>query len=235
MDDGTSPPLSTHNYSAFIDERAITHRHYLPNLRSQYPQLTMYDECMKLFGHRHKWIGFLDADEFLEMKAPYTLHGMLREWEANSTVGAFAINWKMHGSSGLLTRPLEGVRKSFTKCLVDDDVVHDGGMTATSNQHIKVFVKTEAYCNPNSPHKMDLKEGYKTLGENGDEVTGHAWRVPGTKEKAALHHYSLKSKEEFEEKMHRGNAMNDPKKESFWEVEEAMEQLDCFEMAEYEP
>ena len=53
----------------------------------------------------------------------------------------------------------------------------------SSNQHIKVFVKTGAFLRPLGPHRMELHKGLITVGENGDEVTRKAWRVPATKDK----------------------------------------------------
>lgn len=50
-----------------------------------------------------------------------------------------------------------------------------------------------------------------------------------------MHHYGLKSREEFEEKMQRGNGMNDPKDEAFWDEQESQAREQCLEMAAYEP
>lgn len=39
-------------------------------------------------------------------------------------------------------------------------------------------------------HKMQLTEGYETVGENEDAVTADFSRVPSTKDKIVLHHYA---------------------------------------------
>lgn len=182
MDDGSMPPLSERKYNNIINEKAITHRYYLRTLRTAFPQMQMYHECMRLYGHAHKWIGFLDVDEFLEAKAPYNLHSMLQHLDHNYTVGALAVNWKMHNSNGLLHRAEDGVRKSYTSCLSEDPIDH-GEDWGSSNQHIKVFVKAGAFLKPLGPHRMELHKGLITVGENGDEVTRKAWRVPATKDK----------------------------------------------------
>ena len=234
MDDGSSPKLSDYDYSPFIDERAITHQYYPQDSRGSYQQLKMYDDCIAKFGSQHKWMGFIDNDEFLEIKAPYTLQTMLGQFNGNETVGAFAINWLMYTSNSHQSRPNTSTRKAYTKCQVDptEDKGEEDGF---SNQTIKVFVKTDKFVNAKGPHKMNIKEGTITVGENGDTVDRFAWRVPPTKQKAVLHHYSLKSREEFEAKMIRGNGMDDPKGEMFWEREHSYEQEDCLEMAQYEP
>ena len=182
MDDGSSPPLSSRSYSNIIGPRAITHRYYLPNLRTAFPQMQMYHECMRLCGHQHKWMGFLDVDEFLEVKPPYNLHSMLQHLEHNYTIGALAINWRMHNSNNLLHRPDNSTRKAYTSCLSEDPMDH-GDDWGSSNQHVKVFVKTGAFLKPLGPHRMELHKGLITVGENGDEVTRKAWRIPATKDK----------------------------------------------------
>ncbi|OBT51820.1 hypothetical protein VE04_08034, partial [Pseudogymnoascus sp. 24MN13] len=85
MDNGPSPALATYNYSAFLDPKAITHRYYHPSLHHRYQQLVNYSHCMKLFGDKHKWIAFIDADEYLE-------------YDDDDSVGAFAANWQIHTS-----------------------------------------------------------------------------------------------------------------------------------------
>ena len=73
-----------------------------------------------MFGDKHTWMGFLDPDEFLEMTGNETLSGFLHDWARNDTVGAIGVSWLVHSSAGLLTRPAEGPRKSFNRCIVDD-------------------------------------------------------------------------------------------------------------------
>jgi hypothetical protein len=61
-------------------------------------------------------------------------------------------------------------------------------------------------------------------------------RNPITRDRIALHHYAVKSREEYEEKMHRGNGEDVPKGELFWVmVEEVAPHVDCPEMAKYDP
>ena len=85
-------------------------------------------------------MGFIDTDEFLEVKAPDTLHRMLTQLESNATVGALGVNWLNHNSNGLEQRlPRQGICESFTQCLKDEVEIEHGG-----NNHIKSFVKTKA-------------------------------------------------------------------------------------------
>lgn len=138
----------------------------------------------------------------------------------------------MHSSSGLLYRP-ESVRKSFTTCIYDD-LEHSGEKSA--NGHIKTILKMTHAGPPINPHKFETSPGSHTVGELGDIVETEAWRRPITRTRLGLHHYAVKSREEFEAKLLRGNGMTDPKGEWFWdEIEVETPHVNCSEMAMYEP
>jgi len=92
MDDGSNPLLATLNYSTAVDPRAINHRYCHPATRLFKHQLVAYDECIALFGHKHKWMAFLDADEFIEVRGKDTLHSMLLKVDGDDKIGALAVN-----------------------------------------------------------------------------------------------------------------------------------------------
>jgi hypothetical protein len=141
-------------------------------------------------------------------------------------------SWQMHTSNGLLARP-ESVRKSFTTCIHDD--IENGGET-TDNNHVKTIAKAKFVGPAINPHRFVTADGTISVGENGDEIVLAAWRKPITRERISLHHYAVKSRGEYEEKIQRGNGMTDPKGEEFWNhVENDMQHVDCPIMARYEP
>lgn len=234
MDDGSNPRMSSYDYSEFVDERALTHRYMDPATRHKVVQQhVIYQQCMSEFGAKHKWMGFIDTDEFLEVKAPDTLHGMLTQLGSNATVGALGVNWLNHNSNGLEQRPPgKGIRESFTQCLKDEAEIDSGG-----NNHIKSFVKTEAWEGAGSVHKTQLKEGYETVGENGDVVTEAYYRVPSTKDKIVLHHYATKSRREYEVKLQRGDVMGEGqlRGEKYWKEMKEAPSYECMEMVAYSP
>lgn len=232
MDDGSTPPYATRNFSAFVDPRAITHRYILPALHHRYQQLASYTDCLDLYGKKHKWIAFIDADEYLEVRGNNTIHSLLKQYDNDNSVGAFAINWQIHTSGGLLTRP-DSARKGFTRCIEDQDPNHPPNV-GTENEHIKVIVKPSHVATPDV-HKFYLKDGSRTVGEYGDTVDRQAWRVPITRDKVALHHYATRSLQEYKEKIHRGNGMGDPKGWNWWNHVEAIPTVECKEMAVLDP
>lgn len=230
MDDGSQPPISIlPNYG--IPHSAITFT-YIPRTPIEQRPEPMHHHiysnmCIKDYGKRHTWMAFLDADEFLEMRNGQTLMQWLHDWERNDTVGAVAAQWLTHNSAGLLTRPEGGARKNFDKCVVNDP---DG-----ENRHVKMFVRTELFQQVNNVHHIGTKDGYMEVGENGDP-TGPI-RNPITYDKWALHHYGIKSRQEFIEKQDRGNAnaLAKPIPESLWESVNGADEVDCKQLTNYYP
>lgn len=230
MDDGSQPPISIlPDYG--IPHSAITFT-YIPRTPIEQRPEPMHHHiygnmCIKDYGKRHTWMAFLDADEFLEMRNGQTLMQWLHDWERNDTVGAVAAQWLTHNSAGLLTRPEGGARKNFDKCVVNDP---DG-----ENKHVKMFVRTELFQQVNNVHHIGTKDGYMEVGENGDP-TG-PFRNPITYDKWALHHYGIKSRQEFIEKQDRGNAnaLAKPIPESLWESVNGADEVDCKQLTNYYP
>ena len=230
MDDGSQPPISIiPDYG--IPRSAITFT-YIPRTPIEERPEPMHHHiygnmCIKDYGKRHTWMAFLDADEFLEMRNNQTLIQWLHDWEHNGTVGAVAAQWLTHNSAGLLTRPEGGARKNFDKCVVNDP---NG-----ENKHVKMFVRTELFQQVNNVHHIGTKDGYMEVGEHGDP-TG-PFRDPITHDEWALHHYGVKSRQEFIEKQDRGNAnaLGKPIPESLWEGVEDMDAIDCKELTDYYP
>ncbi|EHL03747.1 hypothetical protein M7I_0148 [Glarea lozoyensis 74030] len=234
MDDGSSPPLSTFPLPPSIPTESVIFDYQDPTQRTDgnSQQLTIYSRCIEKWGHLHTWMAFLDGDEFLELTSPSeTFPQLLASFEHIPNVGALAVNWRMHTSSGLLTRP-ESVRAAFVECIWDGP----GDGPEDHNKHVKSIVRTEFVEGPRNPHLWALKDGRVTVGEKGDVVESEAFRLPISRERIALHHYAVKSRQEYEEKMGRGNAMDDPKGEFFWDsVEHRLPKVSCPEMAQYRP
>lgn len=104
------------------------------------------------------------------------------------------------------------------------------------NTHIKSIVKTSHAGICVNPHKFETTMGSYTVGENGDVIDSVAFRAPITRKRLALHHYAIKSKQEFEEKLHRGNGMSDSQSKEVWEkVEYEMPKVSCTELVNYSP
>jgi hypothetical protein len=228
MDDGSNPPLSeTQDYG--ITNEAITFHYYKPEEHGPMMQLNIYNRCNKLFGKNHSWIAFFDVDEFLEQVTEVTLKEKLQELEKDDTVGAIGINWRMHTSSNIVNHQ-EDNRKSFLECIYDDPE-HNGDQS--DNRHVKSIVRTSKYNGAINPHMFHLKGDARSVGEDGQTINSYAFRQPITRQLFSLHHYAVKSYEEYLTKLSRGNAMNDPKTWDFWDHVRDIQHEPCEEMLKY--
>lgn len=232
FDDGTEPPLSTASYP--IPSSSITWVYFQPHIHSNRLgerkgiQEKYYTGCVKMFGDRHKWMGFLDADEFLEMTGGETLSEFLHDWARNDTVGAIGVNWLVHSSAGLLTRPADGPRKAFNRCIVDN--IHN------DNLKVKTFVRPALFGYMWNCHCMaKLKNEAIQVGENGDLITRNCDRSPITRDRWALHHFGTKSREEFLQKQERGKIRGGKSTAHWWKKIENAEQRNCSELTKYVP
>lgn len=124
----------------------------------------------------------------------------------------------------------DSTRKTYTECIFDDPE-HNG--EASDNKHVKSVVRLDAYGAAWNPHYFGLKDGSLMTGEHGDMSGTGPFRVPITRDRIALHHYAVKSFEEYEEKMQRSNAMGQAKDWSFWDHIETMPHVACPEMARW--
>ncbi|KAJ3020811.1 hypothetical protein HKX48_000192, partial [Thoreauomyces humboldtii] len=235
QDDGTTPPLSSATHDWGIPREAITFtyfpRSWMRPWRSQ--QHHAYSECHRLHGRKHTWMAHLDADEFLELTTSTESDAftkVLQEYEADDRVGAVALSWRTHTSAGLLARPASA-RKAFDRCI--DDNSSPSNPRPDASGHIKSIVRTNHFRFM-AVHYFPTAWGTYTVGENWDRVDS-TFRKPMTVERFSVHHYICKSREEFEEKMRRGNGMDEPKTESIWVAIESANTVHCDSMARYNP
>ncbi len=231
MDDRSDPPLSSLKDFG-IPRSALSFQYYDKNAQHPSMQTHIYSECARLYGPQHTWMAFIDADEFIETRAPETLSSILREFDLKTDVGALGINWRLHSSSNLTKRP-DSVRKSFTSCPEDAEFIPDANLTGwKDNRLIKSIVKMSFFEKPLTPHLFKTKEGTRTVGEHGDIIEdGDGVRQPITRDRIALHHYTLKSREQFEEKTKNWS----DKGWKYWDHIEGLPQVQCEEMTKYDP
>ena len=90
FDDRSAPALDNAIYP--IPRKAMTFRYITPELRQSSPQLHYYDNCSRLHGHKHRWMAFMDTDEYLEIvdRPGLSLAEFLVDYEA---YGALGVNW----------------------------------------------------------------------------------------------------------------------------------------------
>ncbi|EFJ49968.1 hypothetical protein VOLCADRAFT_89293 [Volvox carteri f. nagariensis] len=85
------------------------------------PQAWAYDNCYRMFGHRHTFIALLDPDEYIILKEPPKppqtrphLPTFLAPFEA---YGGVTVHWQLLGPSGHVARPNGSTLESYTRCI----------------------------------------------------------------------------------------------------------------------
>jgi hypothetical protein len=157
------------------------------------PQRLAYEHARK---HAEvDWLAFFDADEFLVLHHDASTGDFLARF--GEEVSAIAVNWIVFGSGGAPYYRAMPVTERFTDALPPE---------ATESRTVK-GIGRRLQLSGTGIHRVAVAEGrYVTpSGEDADFTGLTATRTPDTKV-AALHHYAVKSLEEFTEKRARGHA-----------------------------
>lgn len=151
-----------------------------------------YNDCLKRFGTESRWIGFIDADEQVRLKANRTLPEFLKDYEEYA--GVWAV-WITYNANGHIHKTDGTLRERFTKISRHDEWANKAG---------KVFVQ------PLLMREMVIHNGSPEYGfEIADEHKNVVAPYSITNEKASedsicVDHYYTKSYEEWMRKLYRG-------------------------------
>ena len=203
FDHNATQPLWERAPHALTDD---VHYQYFNEIDSpKVPQLAVYDYCIQQFAARHRWMAFFDADEFLILlQEPRSLPQLL---EAYTDFGGLGVNWRLFGSSQHIHRPAGRVVDNYTQCYPADD---------DSGRHVKIIGNCRYLQAAGAdPHTFEYRNDSFAVGENRERIDG-AFSERISTEKVVLHHYVLKSWEDFRIKMVRAAAKERPKDPEFF-------------------
>ena len=151
-------------------------------------QLAVYEEARRNL-QTADWIAYLDPDEYLfdptGRSLPVALDAML-------PASGIAVQQRVFGSNGRLDKPKISVRQAYTKRATVQCPEHKWFKTI-ARPHVVM-----ASAHGNGPRDCLLGDG----GEFVAESHGSATRI--ATEGLRIHHYMLKSREEFRRKQARG-------------------------------
>lgn len=192
---------STDGSNELLDELhklgIVTHIDF-PGTAGEPPQLAAYNKIMQTHGHEVDWMAFIDADEFLIPENGGTsIRASLEKLSANESIGAIAVNWAIYGSSGQVKQTTDLVTKRFTQRA---ETLFD------QNLHYKSIIRCSAFASTHgTPHFFNIKDGFNYVHTDGSAIEHNIKRGPGLSEKICwahfkLHHYVIKSRQEFEVK-----------------------------------
>lgn len=181
--------MSSRPLSAVLSQMKNVTVHLWPNSNDR-SQIKCYDQCLRDYSSKFKWIGFIDTDEFIVLKnGMKSIKDFLRGYESYGGVG---LNWKCFGSSGHVKRQ-ESVIESYVFAAGTGD-----------DKHIKSIVNTTAVIGHNqNPHEFRYKPGYFCVNELKGKVQG-PFNNPPSHKLAQINHYVTRSREDFEAKRKRG-------------------------------
>lgn len=161
-------------------------------------QLDAYNDAVRRFKFKTKYMAFIDCDEFLVVEQgnrslAETVDSIIR---ANWRCAGLAVNWRMYGSSGYEKKP-DG--------LVTENFLYRGDGNSKGSDCIKTVANPrliKEYCHVHYP---TYYRGLYSVNENGQRVDG--WSNPcGNTKKIRINHYFTKSKQEWIERRSRGKA-----------------------------
>ncbi len=143
-----------------------------------------------------RWTALIDIDEYLAPVGNDSLAGVLRDADADPTCGAVAAFWVVFGSSGHRTRPPTHVR-GYTR---------RAPLSSRHNVSYKCITRLDLAVSASAGgnHFYTLRDGLRIRSAAGATVAGSQARPDHRR--LRLHHYMVRSREEFGRKMERGLA-----------------------------
>lgn len=164
-----------------------------PHAVGRWPQRRAYEHARKWASA--EWLAFFDADEFLVLHEDDDVGTFLQRFPPG--VAAVVVNWVVFGSdgqAGYLPRP---VTERF------GDALPEG----TFWNRVVKSIGRRSMLEGTGIHRLDPGKGrYVTVAGAEVEFDGPMRTRTAEARIASLHHYMVKSLEEFEEKLRRGNA-----------------------------
>ncbi len=169
-------------------------------------QLLVYNDALEKYQFDTKYMGFIDADEFLVPVKDMDLCEILDKAFQRSSkhlanfrahCGGIGVNWRVYGTSGHVEKPEGLVMENYKYRAADE---HE------ENAHIKTI------CNPRvakkfefHPHTVTYKKGFYCTSENGSYIPD-AFFYDGICRWLRINHYYSKSEEELQARLRRGKA-----------------------------
>ena len=187
--DNESEVPVTETLRHLLAERYITVLH----ARGKAQQIPCYNHCLREFGRRFAWIGFLDADEFALPVRDGDLRVLLSHYGRHAGLGG---NWMPFGSSGHKQRPQGLQITNYTLAMPEWERM---------TRHIKLFVQPDRIRSFFNPHVAVPRPGSFLVNTQEKSLAG-PFSVPPCWEDLQINHYYYRSSQDFYLKLMRGKA-----------------------------
>lgn len=161
-------------------------------------QLPAYNDCLARHRFDTKWLAYIDADEFIVPIETRTVSDFLKSLPR--FVAQLHIGWANYGSSGHIKKPDGLVIENYKN---RDDFANEYGMGRNFKSIINPRLAVLARCHTASVAGQSVNENGDTLDRNKNLF------MP--KNKIRINHYVAKSREEFEKRYFKGDAIDGSK------------------------
>lgn len=183
----------------YIEKGIVT---YIP--WSNADQRGAYKHAVQNFKWDSKYMGFIDADEFIvsieQKMLPDVIEEIVDKYEKNpyrkkylAHCGGIGINWRMYGTSN---------HKVHVNGLVIENYMYRADDDYYENVHIKSIVNPRVVVDC-SIHKMLYMKGFQCISENGSCIPD-SFFFDSKYHKLCINHYYCKSEEDLLKKFIRG-------------------------------
>ena len=160
-------------------------------------QMPVYNDAIEKHRFDCRWMGFIDADEFIYIKTGQNLPEFLHEYfDTKIGVAGLGINWRMFGSNGKQNYESVDVIDRFTRRAPDNFQI---------NFHIKTFANPRLILYFSTPHHAEYCMGCGCFDEHVNLIVEYE-NDENTCDLIQCNHYYTKSREEFLQKISRGRA-----------------------------
>ncbi|KFM25368.1 hypothetical protein F751_0906 [Auxenochlorella protothecoides] len=180
-----------------------------------FKQLQAYELCLRDHRHKHRWMAFIDADEYLTVLEPAaSLRSILADYEH---LGGLGVHWRIFGAAGRIRRPSGRIVEDYHMCCA----VRSG-----EDRHVKSILNTEFAQHFQSVHHANYTGGRVTTNTCGEAIPRYTAAAPCL-ERLALRHYVTKSLWDFTQKLARGSGMSRRKDWTYFYRVQKMAWQDC--------
>jgi hypothetical protein len=174
------------------DAGELTYRHW-PHTVWVWPQRRAYENARR--QAKSDWVAYFDADEFLVLREDASIGDFLLRFAPD--VAAVAVNWVVFGSDGQVAYRPAPVTERFFGALPPG---------AALNRMVK-SIGRRSLLRGTGVHRVDPGTARYVTASGAEAIFDERSRTLASETTTAtLHHYMVKSAEEFEEKLQRGNA-----------------------------
>ena len=159
-------------------------------------QLGAYRHFMDNYAAASDWVAFIDIDEFILPLREKTIGVVL---DQRQDFAAVLVHWRIYGPSGH-DAPPDGLVIEAYKMRTPDDY--------HANRHIKSIVRCASLVDvTHNPHAFVLRGD--ACDASGRPVTNLAIQPVACHTDLVINHYHTRSRQEWAQKIPRGNAMFD--------------------------